>query len=175
MNRFRCIRRFYSTAPPILSKVNLLSAIDSPEHNLSAFSKSYPCHKTPLFTHVFYHRWYSAPLLTMCPRPLSQVRQNAQFKDNAAAMQTLVDDLRSKVSAISLGGDEKARQRHLSKGKLLPRDRIATVLDPGSPFLELSQMAGYVVTLSSCLYFNLYSCSPNLHRDSHTVIPRYFR
>jgi len=68
-----------------------------------------------------------------------------EFLSNAAHMQTQVDDLRSKVEAIKLGGGEKYRERHLAKGKLLPRDRINALLDRGSPFLEFSQMAGWEV------------------------------
>jgi 3-methylcrotonyl-CoA carboxylase beta subunit len=64
---------------------------------------------------------------------------------NAAAMRALVGDLREKVARIALGGGEAARQRHLSRGKLLPRDRVKTLLDPGTPFLEFSQLAAYNV------------------------------
>lgn len=66
-----------------------------------------------------------------------------EFKNNADKMQQLVNDLGDKVTTIQLGGGEKARQRHLQHGKLLPRDRIQTLLDPGSPWLEFSQLAGY--------------------------------
>ncbi len=69
--------------------------------------------------------------------------QNIEFQDNHAAMQRLVDDLRTKLETIKLGGGSKMRERHLARGKLLPRDRIDTLLDPGSPFLELSQFAAY--------------------------------
>ncbi|MBC7513941.1 MAG: methylcrotonoyl-CoA carboxylase, partial [Herminiimonas sp.] len=65
------------------------------------------------------------------------------FKTNAAAMQALVDDLRTKVERVALGGGEVARKRHTGRGKLLPRDRVQLLLDPGTPFLELSQMAAY--------------------------------
>jgi 3-methylcrotonyl-CoA carboxylase beta subunit len=65
------------------------------------------------------------------------------FKANAAAMQTLVDDLRVKVEEIALGGGEAARSKHTGRGKLLPRDRVQMLLDPGTPFLEFSQMAAY--------------------------------
>jgi len=65
------------------------------------------------------------------------------FAENAAHMQAQVDDLKEKISKISLGGPERARDKHLSRGKLLPRDRVNTLLDPGSPFLELSQLAAY--------------------------------
>jgi 3-methylcrotonyl-CoA carboxylase beta subunit len=65
------------------------------------------------------------------------------FKANAAAMGALVADLREKVDAIRLGGGKAARDKHLARGKLLPRDRIRTLIDPGSPFLEFSQLAGF--------------------------------
>ena len=58
-------------------------------------------------------------------------------------MLALVEDLRSKVAEISLGGGERSRKKHLDRGKLLPRDRIETLLDAGSPFLEIGQFAGY--------------------------------
>ena len=66
-----------------------------------------------------------------------------EFKANAATMHSLVDDLRSKFAEVRHGGGERARERHLGRGKLLPRDRIDALVDPGSPFLELSQLAGY--------------------------------
>ncbi|QFZ23103.1 carboxyl transferase domain-containing protein [Saccharothrix syringae] len=53
----------------------------------------------------------------------------------------LVDELRAKLRAAALGGPEKARERHVARGKLLPRERVDTLLDPGSPFLELSPLA----------------------------------
>jgi 3-methylcrotonyl-CoA carboxylase beta subunit len=58
-------------------------------------------------------------------------------------MRTLVADLRARVADVQLGGGETARQRHLARNKLLPRDRVAGLIDPGSPFLELSQLAAY--------------------------------
>jgi 3-methylcrotonyl-CoA carboxylase beta subunit len=67
------------------------------------------------------------------------------FAENAAAMRTLVEDLRARVAEIKLGGGERARQKHLSRGKLLPRDRVRALLDPGTPYLELSQLAAYGV------------------------------
>src|SRR5690606_28838824 len=65
------------------------------------------------------------------------------FKGNAAAMQALVDDLKAKVEKIAQGGGEEARKKHVARGKLLPRDRVQMLLDPGTPFLEFSQMAAY--------------------------------
>ncbi len=63
------------------------------------------------------------------------------FRANAERMSTLAADLRARIARTSLGGGEEARRRHTSRGKLLPRDRIDRLLDPGSPFLELSALA----------------------------------
>jgi len=64
-----------------------------------------------------------------------------EFRLNSDAMQSVVSDLQEKVALIADGGGEKARQKHLARGKLLPRDRIRNLLDPGAPFLEFSQLA----------------------------------
>ena len=69
--------------------------------------------------------------------------RSAEFSANAEAMGGLVADLRARVAEAQFGGGETARQRHLSRGKLLPRDRVAGLIDPGSPFLELSQLAAH--------------------------------
>ncbi|PCI58961.1 MAG: methylcrotonoyl-CoA carboxylase [Gammaproteobacteria bacterium] len=71
--------------------------------------------------------------------------RSPEFIDNAAHMQSQVDDLKIKLDQIKLGGGERSRERHLSRGKLLPRDRVLALLDAGSPFLELSQLAAYEV------------------------------
>jgi 3-methylcrotonyl-CoA carboxylase beta subunit len=63
------------------------------------------------------------------------------FKHNAAAYAALVTDLRDRLATAGRGGPERARQRHVARGKLLPRDRVDALLDPGSPFLELSPLA----------------------------------
>jgi 3-methylcrotonyl-CoA carboxylase beta subunit len=64
------------------------------------------------------------------------------FRANREAMQALVADLAGVAEEIRIGGGEAARKRHLDRGKLLPRDRVRTLLDPGAPFLEFSQLAG---------------------------------
>jgi 3-methylcrotonyl-CoA carboxylase beta subunit len=66
-----------------------------------------------------------------------------EFIQNAQAMQLLVDDLEQKVQQIKLGGGEALIARHTSRGKLFVRDRIQKLLDPGSPFLEVGQFAGW--------------------------------
>jgi 3-methylcrotonyl-CoA carboxylase beta subunit len=68
---------------------------------------------------------------------------SAEFKDNAAAMRALVEDLRGKVAEAELGGGTVARDRHQARGKLLPRERVRGLIDPGSPFLEFSQLAAF--------------------------------
>jgi 3-methylcrotonyl-CoA carboxylase beta subunit len=78
-------------------------------------------------------------------KTLSSIVNTSQdlFKENYAQLSAAVADLKKKVAHIQLGGNEQARKRHLEQGKLLPRQRIELLLDPGSPFLELSQFAGY--------------------------------
>ena len=69
--------------------------------------------------------------------------RNAEFVQNREAMRALVDDLHAKVATIAEGGGERARAKHLGRDKLLPRDRVNRLLDPGSAFLEIGQFAGY--------------------------------
>ena len=63
------------------------------------------------------------------------------FRANAAHNRALVDELRAKVAAAARGGSESARDKHVARGKLLPRERVERLLDPGSPFLEVGQLA----------------------------------
>ena len=67
--------------------------------------------------------------------------RSEQFRANREAMQAQVDDLHARVARAALGGSEHARARHRARGKLLPRERIEQLLDPGTPFLEFSQLA----------------------------------
>ncbi len=78
--------------------------------------------------------------------PVLETKLNARSADfvaNATAMRALVDDLNIKVNKAALGGGDVARARHTARGKLLPRDRVQMLLDPGTPFLELSPLAAY--------------------------------
>src|SRR6476620_4078822 len=68
---------------------------------------------------------------------------SAEFARNAEAMKALVADLRVKLEAAMQGGSEEARARHVARGKLLARERINLLLDPGTPFLELSPLAAH--------------------------------
>ncbi|MCC6171544.1 MAG: methylcrotonoyl-CoA carboxylase [Gammaproteobacteria bacterium] len=67
--------------------------------------------------------------------------RSEEFRANAAAMQALVADLRARLAKVAEGGGEAARARHLARGKRLPRERVELLLDPGTPFLELSPLA----------------------------------
>ncbi|MEM6463208.1 MAG: carboxyl transferase domain-containing protein [Pseudomonadota bacterium] len=74
----------------------------------------------------------------------SQIAPSSQqFGENKAHMEGLVDHLRSVAAHIELGGSEQARERHVSRGKLLPRERVRRLLDSNSPFLEIGQFAAY--------------------------------
>jgi 3-methylcrotonyl-CoA carboxylase beta subunit len=64
-----------------------------------------------------------------------------EFQENAAQMRALLDELQQKRRQAAEGGPARARERHLARGKLLPRERVMRLLDPGAPFLELSPLA----------------------------------
>jgi 3-methylcrotonyl-CoA carboxylase beta subunit len=66
---------------------------------------------------------------------------SAEFRANAGRMRALVAELQAKRAEAAFGGSERARERHVGRGKLLPRDRVMNLIDPGSPFLELSPLA----------------------------------
>jgi len=70
-------------------------------------------------------------------------RNSESFARSRQAMEAVVQDLRAKVAGVALGGEEAARARHVARGKLLPRERVQLLLDPGTPFLELSQLAAW--------------------------------
>ena len=71
----------------------------------------------------------------------STAAQHESFARNAEAMQALVAELRERLALAALGGPERSRERHVARGKLLPRERIDQLLDEGSPFLELTPLA----------------------------------
>jgi acetyl-CoA carboxylase carboxyltransferase component len=77
-------------------------------------------------------------------RLTSQLRTtDSGFKTNAARMRELVDELRERVDTARLGGPEHARKLHTERGKLLPRERVERLIDPGTPLLELSPLAAH--------------------------------
>jgi len=69
--------------------------------------------------------------------------KSEEFAANAGANRALADDLRHVVDKVAQGGSKRARDKHLGRGKLLPRDRVRTLVDRGAPFLEIGQLAAY--------------------------------
>jgi 3-methylcrotonyl-CoA carboxylase beta subunit len=67
--------------------------------------------------------------------------RSAEFQANAAVMRAVVDDLKAQIEKATLGGGDPARAKHVKRGKLLPRNRVQMLLDPGTPFLEMSPLA----------------------------------
>ena len=74
--------------------------------------------------------------------------RSAEFLANAAALQAAVDDLRVQLKKSAAGGGEKARAKHVARGKLPPRERVQMLLDPGTPFLELAPLAAHAMYLN---------------------------
>jgi 3-methylcrotonyl-CoA carboxylase beta subunit len=68
---------------------------------------------------------------------------SAEFRTNAERMRALTAELQARRAEAALGGSEKSRERHVGRGKLLPRERVMNLIDPGSPFLELSPLAAF--------------------------------
>jgi 3-methylcrotonyl-CoA carboxylase beta subunit len=66
---------------------------------------------------------------------------SVEFRGNAERMRALVEELKARRAEAALGGPQRARERHVGRGKLLPRDRVMNLIDPGTPFLELSPLA----------------------------------
>ncbi len=78
----------------------------------------------------------SAPVIATAAAPATE-----EFRSNTAAHEALVVELRERLAVARAGGSESARRRHVARGKLLPRDRVDTLLDAGSPFLEIGALA----------------------------------
>ena len=75
--------------------------------------------------------------------------RSAEFLANAAALQVVVDDLRVQLKKSAAGGGEKAKAKHVARGKLPPRERVQMLLDPGTPFLELAPLAAHAMYLNN--------------------------
>jgi 3-methylcrotonyl-CoA carboxylase beta subunit len=70
-------------------------------------------------------------------------KNSGEFRANAEKMRALTAELQARRAQAALGGSEKSRERHVSRGKLLPRERVMNLIDPGAPFLELSPLAAH--------------------------------
>ena len=82
-------------------------------------------------------------VLNMAVLDSNNVRNRPDFAANSAALKKLVDELKANLAVVAQGGGSVANQRHTARGKLLPRERVAGLLDPGSPFLELAPLAAW--------------------------------
>ena len=102
------------------------------------------------------HRAADAPVLRSAADP-----GDAQFARNAEAHRALVADLNAQLATARLGGPQRARARHVERGKLLPRERVDALVDPSSPFLELSPLAAH----------GLYGGDAPARRDHHRDRP----
>ena len=94
--------------------------------------------------------------------------KSADFVSNAASMQAQVNDLNATIAKIRQGGGAKACDRHVSRGELLPRDRVQGLLDPGSPFLEFSALAAHDV------YGEVGENDPAHFRVNHGDVPEQY-
>jgi len=80
------------------------------------------------------------------PKLSTTVDPNSEaFRKNLAVNTALAEELHQQVARAALGGDERSRERHTARGKLLPRERVERLLDPGSPFLEIGQLAAHAL------------------------------
>ena len=73
-------------------------------------------------------------------------RSDDRFRQNVEAFDSLVTDLREELAVVRLGGPASSRERHVARGKLLPRDRVDALLDPGSPFEQKPFLPGQLAT-----------------------------
>ncbi|KAL8717222.1 MAG: hypothetical protein Q9225_005519 [Loekoesia sp. 1 TL-2023] len=97
-------------------------------------------HTRSIATHTYSHH---AKQLSILPTNIDT--SSATYKQNAAQYNELMAQLRELHQKIEKGGPEKAREKHVARGKMLVRDRITALIDPGTPFLELSALAGHEV------------------------------
>ncbi|KAJ5609665.1 methylcrotonoyl-CoA carboxylase beta chain [Penicillium herquei] len=77
--------------------------------------------------------------------PTAVDTSSSEYRENSQQMQDILDQMNSLHAKISRGGSDKAREKHIARGKMLPRDRVSALIDPGTSFLELSPLAGHGV------------------------------
>lgn len=114
---------------------------------LTSISRAVPQSQRPCRVQSIARRWVATHTDAQYESALSVLQSSAdtgspEFKENARQFAVLNDHFKALHEKIILGGPEKARKKHLERGKMLPRDRVSALLDPGSAFLELSPLAG---------------------------------
>ncbi|KAI4633664.1 uncharacterized protein J4E87_000828 [Alternaria ethzedia] len=116
----------------------LLSSTSRP--TLPSHTQSRATPQTVRNTATFTHSHHAEAVSVI---PTNVDTSNADFKENKRQMDEATENLVNLHTKIAQGGPQKARDKHIQRGKMLVRDRISALIDPGTPFLELSQMAGY--------------------------------
>ncbi|KAG5986091.1 hypothetical protein E4U43_005670 [Claviceps pusilla] len=121
--------------PLLLLSPSLSPSLSSP--SISSSSSSPPFHRS-IANLTPPHQAAALSRLPTAVDPLSD-----DFRDNASQMAALTAQMAALTRKIQRGGPDKAREKHLARNKMLPRDRITALIDPGTTFLELSPLAGY--------------------------------
>ncbi|CAL5872119.1 uncharacterized protein PFLUO_LOCUS6376 [Penicillium psychrofluorescens] len=106
-------------------------------------SQTAPLLRLSARTIASYTHPHHASALSVLPTAVDT--SSSEYRENSQQMQELLDRMSSLHAKIGQGGTEKAREKHIARGKMLPRDRISSLIDPGTPFLELSPLAGHEV------------------------------
>ncbi|THC90257.1 hypothetical protein EYZ11_010284 [Aspergillus tanneri] len=110
-----------------------------PTQRFPSLTRSSPlCRSVASYTHP-----HHASAISVLPSVVDT--SSPDFKENARQMTELVDRMASLHTSISQGGPQKAKDKHIARGKMLPRDRVSALIDPGTSFLELSALAGHEV------------------------------
>ncbi|OQD66212.1 hypothetical protein PENPOL_c005G04017 [Penicillium polonicum] len=114
-----------------------------PRKCLNTFRQSTYITRPASRTVASYTHPHHASALSVLPTAVDTSSQ--EYRENSEQMQELLDRMNSLHTTIARGGNDKAREKHIARGKMLPRDRISALVDPGTSFLELSALAGHGV------------------------------
>ncbi|KIW76230.1 hypothetical protein Z517_10976 [Fonsecaea pedrosoi CBS 271.37] len=129
-------------APKYVPTNSLLRSLNHAIREHRKCSKSHFKPRTTRAAATFAHRRHAQAISVL---PTAVDKSSQDFKDNAAQLSEAMKKYAALHQKISQGGPEKARQKHIQRGKMLARDRITALVDPGSPFMELSPLAAYEV------------------------------
>ncbi|KAJ4394916.1 Methylcrotonoyl-CoA carboxylase beta chain, mitochondrial [Didymella pomorum] len=133
----------HSIRPAVALRAQAQSrVIPSAGASLRTQAHAHPSRQTSRSTATFTHS-HHAEAVSVIPTLVDT--SSSDFKENKCEMEEVTEKLNNLHSKIAQGGPQKARDKHLQRGKMLVRDRITALIDPGTPFLELSQMAGHEV------------------------------
>ncbi|KAJ5723887.1 methylcrotonoyl-CoA carboxylase beta chain [Penicillium malachiteum] len=128
--------------PPTLRSLGsrVLPRIHRPAQ--AALSRN-PVTRISLHSVASYTHPHHASALSVLPTAVDT--SSSEYRENSQQMQDILDQMNSLHAKISRGGSDKAREKHMARGKMLPRHRVSALIDPGTSFLELSPLAGHGV------------------------------